>query len=491
MTRARHMRGGAYGSAGFGGLDVGCGVQPRVPVGVLRLLVAALSTLVLACGGYTTRLEEVRLRVDKGDLDTALATLDEFIVVGQGGRNPQAADLPLLLLERGAIRQAALDHAGAAADFTDADPMIETLEFTPDRTAALAEYLWSGSSTVYRAPVYEKLMINMAAAASFLAEGQTSSARVEARRIGVSLQYFDETDERQNPVLGAASYLAGLAMELGGEPSAAIRYYLQAADRGWAPGLEEAIVRLSAGTPLARHERAVEARARLGLEDGEALEARGEEIVIIIFAGRAPYRVAEHIPVGTVMAWYRMNTAYALTAEDQVRLNAAIAGDLLTYVNIPTLTAPRAALQRFDVRAGAAAGQAELVADIGSFVIARWEEQRPAIALAGITRALTRVVTREVIAGTGRALDSGNGVGRAVGMLLGLATQGAMQAADVPDTRSWSFMPNTIHLARIPATSGEHDVRIRGLGSGRTRDVVVTVRVPPGGAGVATVRFLE
>jgi hypothetical protein len=459
-----------------------------------HLAARALPTLALclalsACTSYSTRLAGVRDAVAIGDPNAALEALDPLVVAAEEGHKPEEADYPLLLLERAALLQAIQEHHRAVADFTAADELLEVLDLTPDRVGQAAEYLWSGSASLYRPPVYEKLMVNVAALASWLAMGDYGSARVEARRIGVLLDYFDETELYDHPMLGAAAFMAGLAMELGGEPQAALRFYIAAWERGDAPGLAESLVLLAEGTTLAGNPAVAEAREALGLGPGDRLEpASDEEIVAIVFHGLAPHRYPEYLPVGAVVAMFRIDASYAMTPDQEAALARNVAEDLLTWVNFPRLAVWENSLAKFDVSVDGARYDAGLVADVESFAIAQWERDRPGIAFAAITRALVRIAAREAVQAVGRAAG---GAGQTIGFLAGLATQGAMQAADKPDTRTWTLMPAYISLARFPAEPGEHVLTVEGNGRGITDRVEVPVYVPERGTGVATVRFLR
>lgn len=462
------------------------------PRPIAALLIAALTLVSAACGGYSQRLAEVRMDVQTGNVEGAVDRVTELVLTGEAGENPEAFDLPLLLLERGALQQALQRHREAVADFTQADPMLETLDLSSDGVGNAATYLWSESKSLYRPPVYEKLMVNAMALSSYLALGEYGSARVEARRIGVLVDYFETTELGDHPMLGAAAYLAGLAMELGGERESALRFYIDAYARADAPGLAEAVARLGMRSTLRGNPQVVRARESLGLEaDDDPPEGAAQEAVIIAWSGLAPRREPQRFPIGAVIAWYRVNTTYVMTDAQQASLNRAVAEDLLTWINFPVLVVTRNTVGRISVDVDGRTVDAPRVADLESFAIAQWEQDRPGIAFAAITRALTRIVAREGVQAIGRAADSGNGVGQAVGFLAGLAAQGAMQAADQPDTRTWTFMPAYLHVTRVPVSAGTHTLTVRGAGKGAWAGQQVTIDVPEGGAGVATVRFLR
>ena len=45
-------------------------------------------------------------------------------------------------------------------------------------------------------------------------------------------------------------------------------------------------------------------------------------------------------------------------------------------------------------------------------------------------------------------------------MVFALGTEAALVALDKPDTRSWSFLPGKVLVARIPVAPGSHEVEV-------------------------------
>lgn len=455
---------------------------------VLGWVLALCMLLSVGCGGYAVRLEAVRVSVENDDLPQAAEAIDALILTAEAGESPENRDLPLLLLERAAIRQAMQAHEAAVADLTQADPMLEVLDLSPDRAGDAATYLFSENRTLYRPPVYEKLMVNVMACSSFLAMGRGSSAMVEARRIGTLLDYFEQTELVDHPMLGAAAYVAGMAMEFGDDRASALRFYLDAYRRGDAPGLAHALARTAWGTRFDTDPDVLRARAALGLEDGEApRQAPDDELVTIVFSGLAPYRQPERIPVGMAFAWMRANVAYELGANDAA-YGRIVAEGLLTWVNFPVLVQQRNVYGRFEVESGGIRATARRVADIESFALRQWELDRPGVAWSAITRAITRVLAREAIQAAGRAAG---GAGQTIGFIAGLAAQGAMQAADTPDTRTWTLMPATMWIARQPRVDDADRVVVTARGAGYGSEQVLDLRGARAGRVVRVVRFFD
>ena len=73
-----------------------------------------------------------------------------------------------------------------------------------------------------------------------------------------------------------------------------------------------------------------------------------------------------------------------------------------------------------------------------------------------------------------------------LGTLGALVFEGAAAAHDVPDTRSWSLLPQQLHVARATVAPGRHTVRIRLQGT-PSRTVEREVEVDAGGFHVVVV----
>ena len=90
-----------------------------------------------------------------------------------------------------------------------------------------------------------------------------------------------------------------------------------------------------------------------------------------------------------------------------------------------------------------------------------------------------------------RSVDSGNGTASAIGFLASLVVQGAMQAADRPDTRTWSFMPAYVWVARIEADDELDAVEVLTPGGAGTIEHRLPVTFDDAGRDVVTVRIFR
>ena len=132
--------------------------MPRL-LPALWLTVAAL--VLSGCGGYATTSDTFRRSLTQGKPDSALVAVNKAMEVPRAEDLPKSkTDTPLLLLERATILQAMGRHDLSSRDFEAADKQLEVLDFTSDTAGDLGKYLYSDDAQVYRAPPYEKLLVN-------------------------------------------------------------------------------------------------------------------------------------------------------------------------------------------------------------------------------------------------------------------------------------------------------------------------------------------
>jgi uncharacterized protein len=78
-----------------------------------------------------------------------------------------------------------------------------------------------------------------------------------------------------------------------------------------------------------------------------------------------------------------------------------------------------------------------------------------------------------------------------VGFLAAAAIEGTMVALDKPDTRSWSTLPEKVHIGRAVVPAGAHTVEVTVFGSGGKERHTAEVEVREGGFAVVDVTTLR
>lgn len=439
----------------------------RRPLG-RAILVVAVGAVTFGCGGYMAKTDGLRKALGSNSTVTALEEANEALGVDSAERLPQEsdADTPLLLLERATILQALGRYKLSARDFQVADKQLDVLDLTGDTAGKLGKYLFSDSATVYKAPPYEKLLLNTMNMLNYLAQNNANGAMIEARRFLVNRRYLKRIEDKEaKSMLALGSFLAGVAFEAGGESEQAIRHFGDALDAGGVPGLAEA------ARALMQARNVTDSRLDELVAEAIAPQDSHGRLVIVIQAGMAPYKRPERIPIGAaIVASSNPNRRGHLSPAEQRRANVFAAKGVLKWVNYPKLVR---GIDR-DGRVWASVGQqrmnAGIALDVALATKLHYEAYKGGMIAAAVVRLISRAVAGEASQAAGKKL-SNSGI---AGLLIGLAVEGAMTAADVPDTRSWVTLPGRYWLAYGDLPAGEHFVRVGVAGQVITRRITVT-----------------
>lgn len=420
---------------------------------LLLVILFAVCLTLSACGrDYTSRMNDVLAAMDQGDTQTALDEINALVDRGERNKKPERNSLTLLMLERGTIELASGNLDRAAEDFSNADQMLEILDLTPQGARNVAAAMFSGNAVVYHAPLYEKLMVNMVSLAAYLANGKPSAAAVEARRLMVLIQYFEDAGYEAHPALSLAYALAGYALANVGEANTARKLYESAIKIDGSPFAEQSLRRLR------------------GEKDPSGLQSA----VVMVLSGQGPVRVPKAIPIGVMMGW--LTSDFPLSSNETKIIGDFSAEQALSVIRFPVMETADIRYRQWIARSNAGGQQVlSFASDTNEFAEEQWREMRPAIAMNAISRWLTRHIAQTALGKTGEAVG---GVGGGILRLAGLATKGAMMAADIPDTRAWNTIPGALHIGYVPIKPGTSTLSLLGSGpGGQTRiDVPVDVR---------------
>lgn len=439
--------------------------------GGVRFAAATVVLALVGCSGYESRVETALDALNRSQPDEAIASLNAEMSLDGSDQLPSdmRTDDALLVLERGTIQMWRNDYARATRDLGAADKGIELLDMSRDAADELGKYLFSDDVGAYRAPAYEKLMINTMGIVGFLAQRKLEDAKVEARRLAIVQKYLKENEE-DTTMLGVASHLAGFAFEKAGNVEEALLFYEEALAADDFATLRDPLRVLTRGEPKTPNIKDLVADA--GPLDSVAQTGECDVLVLVSF-GRVPRKEPRRIPIGLALTI----ASGALSPHDHARANELAAKGLVTWVNYPVLGRSRGTFGRAAVWLDGQQVGLEEALDVEAEVRKAFEALEPTIIVSAITRMLTRVAVSEAAHATGRAADNGNGAGGAIGLIAGLAASAALTAADTPDTRSWSTLPARISLARFRVKPGRHVMRLQARGV--TKDVVI--EATPGG----------
>ncbi len=435
-------------------------------------LASAVLLLVLlvgqaGCGGHESRVQSALEALDRGAPAEAVAELNDEMDVDRAEDLPALeGDNALLLLDRGNILLGMDRYKLSARDLGVADKSIDLLDMTRGAVDDLGKYLFSDDAGPYKAPAYEKLLINTINMMNYLALRDLTGAKVEARRLAIMQKYLRDHEE-ETALIGLGSYLAGLAFEKSGSREEALLYYDDALRYAQYPSLRDPLRRLTRGEP-----RTPGIEALLGeAEPLPPLSETGEaELVVVVGFGRVPRKIPQRLPIGLALTLL----ADDISPHDRAQANALAAKGLVTWVNYPTLAPGRGGYAIPSFHLNGRRQTLEQAIDVEREVRAAWKKVEGTVILSALTRTIARVVAGEAAQGATEALTDKESP---LGLLVGLATAATLSATDTPDTRAWSTLPARIAIARQRVKAGTHEVVISARG--QVKRARVTVR--PGG----------
>ena len=442
---------------------------------------AGVVLLVLAqtgCAGHADKTMAARSALDAGDPNGALKALNEVLEVKSEKDLPEkvAGDNALLLLDRAMVLQE-LDHYPLSSrDLEVSDKQIEVLDLSANAAADIGRYMFSDDTGPYKAPAYEKLMINTMNMMNYLARSDLNGARVEARRLAVMQKFTHDKGDAAQSLLGPGSYLAGFVFEKSGKPEDALRYYDEALAYGQYQSLAEPIRRLSqqAGYSSPRF-RELLGKVPAPEPSTDAPSDDDAELLVIVNFGRVPAKIAKRVPIGLALTYA---SAFMSPASAAQANQLALQG-LVTWVNYPELGEPRSSYGRPTFMLDGQWARLEGMLAVDQEAKRAWERARGAIVASAITRMITRVVA-------GQATKAAAG-GDTLGTLLSLGIQATLTATDTPDTRNWSTLPARIAFGRVRIKAGSHTIALTAPGGNKKQ----TVTVPAGGWAVVCLTALN
>jgi tetratricopeptide (TPR) repeat protein len=429
-------------------------VRERAPLALI-----GIAALALACATYSDHLRVAHAEAERGDWSASEARLERVLGVDSRDELPETwnSETTLAVLERAMVLQAQGAWAESARDLSAAETELELIDLQLDTPGKIGSYIYSDSAEEYRAPPIERMALNAFNMMNYLALDQLRSAGVEARRYQVMRDYLEQVESHPHGRFGA--YLAGFVFEHLGEWERALRYYEDALEDGPLESLRAPVARTAARSSWRGPE--VEkslARSASAAGPGEV----PAELLVVLNLGRTPIKVPKRIPVGAAVGI----AGTFITGDPRV-----LERSVLKVVVYPELEPVPSRVTAGRIRVDGRDVQPELLNDLAAEVRREYEKLKPRI----IGAALTRMIARALAAEGARAAARKAG-GEVVGILVALGTEAALVGLDKPDTRSWTFLPGRVLVARVPVPPGEHTVRVdlSGRGGG-SREVPVSV----------------
>lgn len=429
--------------------------------GALYFVVAQMST---GCGGHELRTIQARSSLDAGQPRQAIEHINKELEVSSDKDLPSdvAGDNALLVLDRGTIQQSLTQFALSERDFQASDKAIDMLDLAHNAGDSIGEYVFSGSSSRYVAPPYEKLLINTLNMINYLETRDLSGAKVEARRLGVMQRYIkDELKEANNSILGLGGFLAGFVYEKSGDADEALRWYDDALSFAGYGALSAAIRDLA---PRASYKSPRIAKALAGAEGAaESMPAEdGGDVICVVGYGRVPHKIPKRIPIGLALTM----VSDIIEPTNRAAANRLAAKGLVTWINYPTLAPEQGGYSIPTCTIDGKAVPMSEAVNVSAEVTAQWRKIEGKIILSAITRLVTRYAVGEGIEKAGGKSP--------LALLASLGTQATLTALDTPDTRSWETLPARVAIGRARVAPGRHTVAAAARGVTRTQLIEVT-----------------
>jgi hypothetical protein len=259
------------------------------------------------------------------------------------------------------------------------------------------------------------MMLYSFAALNYLQMGDIEGAAVEARQFDVKQSLIAKKNSSAKYLSGAfVRYLNGMVYEAADEPDSA-RIEMQKAVEGYKTQNS------GFGVPSAL----VADLTRL-----KADQAAPSEVVFILHNGLGP----------------SLNEVTIRVANPK-----AEKGSTLLSLAVPKFARRAVPVDRVELRANASSVNSEVVEDVNDIAERSLNDRLPLI----IARALTRMELKNSFAG--KTKKNGGELG-ALSLLTSIAVDVGTTITERADTRSWSLLPGTINMARLPLLPGSYEV---------------------------------
>jgi hypothetical protein len=419
----------------------------------------------------------MRSSLDAGEPRQAITHVNHELGVSGDQDLPKelGGDNALLVLDRGTIQQSLTQFKLSEHDLQASDKAIDMLDLAHNAGDSIGEYVFSGSSTRYVAPPYEKLLINTLNMINYLETRDLAGAKVEARRMSVMQKYIrDDLQEKENSILGLGGFLAGFAYEKSGDVDEALHYYDDALAFSGYQSL--------AGPLKALATRGTYKSPRIDKAIGEAAPSRSPaasdegEIVCIVGYGRVPHKIPKRIPIGL---------ALTLVADDIHPTNARAANrlaakGLVTWINYPTMAPEQGGYAIPTCSVDGKPIPMEEAVNVSSEVRAQWRKIEGKVILSAITRLVARYAV-------GEGIEAAGGRNNPLTIIASLGTQATLTALDTPDTRSWETLPARVAVGRVRVSAGKHTVVADARGVSRAQPT----QIDAGGWAVVSLQALR
>lgn len=425
------------------------GRLPRIRWAWILILLLVAS----GCSTYASKSARLRDAIAAGDYDAALEQLDAD------------SDDVLELLQRGLL----LSYAGRFTESNDAfhraEDRIDEL-YTKSVSREAAAFVTNDATLPYTGWAHERVLLHLYSALNYLSLGERDGALVECRRVGLLLdQMQDGREGKRYQQDGFAEYLAGVLYADDGDGNSAMvsaRRALSAYDeqQEW---LGQPVPELVVHDAIGWAERfnflqeAEELKERYPEQAASYQPRRADQgdVLLIYESGFVSKLVEIRVDFPILKSdtpddeefaevVYSRGPKGTYVAPSDVEIDYWVSVALPQMVHEP----PFQTHARMRSTDGASVGT-EPVEDVSAIAQLLFDEKAGNRAVRTIVRGLAKY-------GMTKAAEEENEALGVIANIFGAATERA-------DTRSWSMLPDKMHMARLRLPEGTHRVVVEVL----------------------------
>lgn len=429
-----------------------------------RALAVVLVLGVLAgCSTYANQSMRIRAHADEGDLAGALAEVRK-----EAGDDPDV----LALLQEGLLAYYTSDYPASEAAFGVAAEKIDE-QFTKSISNEALAFLSNDQSRPYDGYPGEQALLHVYAALAYLADGHRNAALVEARAASSQLEQLEKVrQERKAYTRDAfAEWIAAMLYAEDDDANACLvscRRALSAyeeSSEAWGQPIPESFLddycRWADRFGFGEERRELEEKYGERGPAADPLRRDEGEVVLIYESGWVDHLLEQRVsfPIlesdrfddqdewATTMAMRGPRGVYVAPHGVKVKYWLTVAW--------PVVASTQSDLVAARLEANDRAAETEPVHDVSAIFRLTFEEGAGRRAVRTIARGLAKYAAVEAIDDKD---DTGRQVMSAIANIFAAGTE-------VADTRSWTMLPDRIHVARLRLPAGTHDLRVEVLDS--------------------------
>lgn len=433
-----------------------------------RLLLLLVALLFASCANKSmTRYEELAQPLEKKGIDATIEKMkeDQDDLYGSNSEFLYYFDL-------GCLNHYKRNFKESAANFAKAEQIYEDL-YTKSVTNEAAAILTNDNTRPYRARPFELLLMYEFQILNYLAMMDIDGAMVEVRRSQIAMNSLYQKDQKKVNDNGLLRYLSAMVYELdGSSDDAAIAYIntVKAYKEGKLKLPNEVLEFVTEGLVHADRENDL---VGLGTQipamtpKATAIRECGQEIIVIGYAGHSPilgelYMSGTFISGGVMNLTYKDGETGRISTFTLVAPPVAGAGTGESFhigFSLPEIKKLHNRVDHFEVSLdGSPRIRPEKVMALDEELKQNMEDEKSST----ITRTAVRVILRTIAAQKAKqAMKTDNIL---LNLLTSIGTDVAQSQIEQADLRVGIFMPQSLHMTRIPVAAGQHKVVVTANG---------------------------